>query len=317
MSRQPVDNFGDGCVTSTVTQVTDDCTSDLFNLDLRNPLSDRQSVTQVTDGCTVGDQVVESWSDTSDTSPGYRPYARVRARMETNQTIRHKCHSVTPGRCPDCRAVTLGPCDPSPLTTLGEAMAALGGITTHQLVPTADGWQLAERTAELIEHLPAGDRVDVLPAHRCGRRTPDGQVSTSVHARVEKLTKRTATARWGAGSGPRAAAPIRCVCGTWCLGGHDADLGGVWRLVEAYPVSELGRAYAVAAGRRLALLTPTRAGVRIQNSWDPLPRGTPWHLWMADHRCHQPLPAAEIPDLTTETDPDDPWRTDARLRCPF
>lgn len=295
-----------------VAGVADNYTSDLFSDKARNPLPDGNVAAGVADGCAFSGSLSDSLGGRGGTSTGSPLYARTYTRMETNQTkchIRHLCH---PERCPSCRAVTLGDCDPSPLTALGEAMAQLGGITTHQLIPATDGWQVAERTAELIEHLPAGGRVDVLPAHRCGRPTPDAQGATSVHACAEKLTKRSMASRWGAGGGRGAATPIRCVCGTWCLGGLDADLGAAWRLVEAYPVSELGRAYAVATGRRLALLTPLRDGVRLQHSWDPLPRSAAWHLWMADHRCRRPLPAAEIPDRTPETT-DDPWRTNARL----
>lgn len=59
--------------------------------------------------------------------------------------------------------------DPTPLSTLGEALAQLQGRRTYTLASEGGRLVLNDRTPGRIGHRPAGTgHFDVMPEHRCG-----------------------------------------------------------------------------------------------------------------------------------------------------
>lgn len=65
-------------------------------------------------------------------------------------------------------------CDPTPLTTIGEAVAYLQGRYTRELAFRAGRLELDQRDANRITRWPAtatGNRFDVLAEHRCSDRS--------------------------------------------------------------------------------------------------------------------------------------------------
>lgn len=79
--------------------------------------------------------------------------------------------------CPHCQAPTLSGldaekagtravCDPTPINTLGEAVALMGGRPTFDLVTNGGRKELNYRSAENIGGVR---RYPVVPAHVCGK----------------------------------------------------------------------------------------------------------------------------------------------------
>lgn len=217
-------------------------------------------------------------------------------------------------RCPGCNLLLFGPCDPCPLTPLGETAWHILGHRTHQLVGNPRSWSLAPRTPELVTALPAGELVDVLPEHRCGQAIP--QQAISVHADPTRWTKKALSAIWGDTAHWRNLTPKKCLrCLRWGLHGHDGDQMAFGHLVDPTPLDAYGRAVAVRQGRWIMPAVRHQKVTRLHHPWDSLPRLTrAWDV-LAEHACHHPLPMSPSALHGPEAAAVDPWAPDQP--CPF
>lgn len=107
--------------------------------------------------------------------------------VKTGLDKTHLSRACRPRRCARCQAgvydgLDADVCalravvDRQPLSALGEALAALGGLHTYERHSEGGRFVLDLRTADYIASRPAGitQRNDVHAAHKCGMQWPAG-----------------------------------------------------------------------------------------------------------------------------------------------